>query len=407
VPPESDLQIYFSDICDFNLTHLSEALDELVGVGEIENKSDEPCIEEILSAVDNMIISQTDWERDASPAAMRRKRRKPLGPNAQAKRWSNLKNEMTLGVGASRDIPYIQTVQSADELEATSPDVTCEPSYTSLVNLFNVEQEQSPQLRQQQQLQRQREDIENCYDSDPEYSKPRRYSRSVRRAGVQQQQQQQRQQKQQQQQKQKQHKKKSKKVPSRKHSTLVFPKGVIRNREGGISEEAIISVVGVMKSATFDLLWHKRDSAPKSVQAWIERGTYLLNQSFVQPKFMWKPTFEPNLATHRKINLEMERFPLLDVSRIDDNPVIDRALYPLAKQPHCFAVFLRKDYYLFQAETIVEKIKIVFGLKILVARLASMLMVRDERAIEEFFEPVDANVPGQAPQFTTMLSAQS
>jgi hypothetical protein len=117
---------------------------------------------------------------------------------------------------------------------------------------------------------------------------------------------------------------------------------------------------------------------------------------------MWKPTFEGELGNRRKINLSVEYFDLLEIARIDNSPQdIDRSVYPLAHEPSCFAIKTKTDYFLFQAQSVGEKFQIVFGLKLVVARLASLLIVRDMTAVEEFFEPVDAVVPGQAPSWAT------
>lgn len=154
------------------------------------------------------------------------------------------------------------------------------------------------------------------------------------------------------------------------------------------------------------LLWHPKPTSdkpqpkPRCVNTWIERGTYLINQSFIHPKLMWKPAYEPDLATKRQINVEAEQIDLLHVSRINDVEQVDRRRYPFARCRRCFIVETRSDAYLFEAGSATEKENLVFGLKLLVARLASLLMVRDFRAIEEFFEPIDIGVPGAAPEWT-------
>ena len=373
------------------LSDISTAFDELFDVTPAKQDEVEPCIEEVLSAVDEMVVSRP-FETKNGPPGMSPTRSKPkiaarsASVNSQASRWSALRNEITFdAIANGKHMHHIQTTQSYDELELDDSStrqsfrqLTTVRSFTSLSDLFQIQEDVINFQK--------KKPAKVCYDSDPESARPSRRSvRCVRQAAAQ----------------QLNHPERKKKPP-----TIKFPRGVLRNRQSSMTDENVLAVVEVMKSATLHLLWHPANEAPKCVHGWIERGTYLMNQSFVQPKFMWKPAFEPDLARGRKLNLDlMERFDLLEISRIDDNPQIDKDLYPLAKQPHCFVIHTRNSYHVFQARTIIEKIKIVFGLKISVARLASLLMVRDMSAVDEFFEPVDAGVPGRSP-FSDMLSDQ-
>jgi len=160
-----------------------------------------------------------------------------------------------------------------------------------------------------------------------------------------------------------------------------------------------------MKSEQLPLLWHPTPTqehpsrSPLCVTAWIERGTYLLTQAFVQPKFMWRPAYEMNLES-RRLNVASEspeRVDLLEIARVQDSPNIDRQCYPFANK-RCFLVETQTEVHLFEAQSIRDKKRIVFGLKLTISRLASLIMVRDTRAVQEFFEPVQA-VPGEAPAF--------
>ncbi len=161
----------------------------------------------------------------------------------------------------------------------------------------------------------------------------------------------------------------------------------------------------IMKSEQFRLLWHPtptqtlRSRAPLRVTAWIERGTYLLSQAFVQPKFMWRPAREMKLESNRPtlVTETPERIDLLDIARIQDSANIDRRQFPFVKKRHCFLIETQTEIYLFEAQSIQDKKRIVFGLKLTVSRLASLIMIRDTKAVEEFFEPV--SVPGEAPDF--------
>lgn len=165
--------------------------------------------------------------------------------------------------------------------------------------------------------------------------------------------------------------------------------------------------IQVMKTTTFTLLWHPNPGSPNGskpvcIDAWIERGTYLLSMSYIQPKFMWKTSYESRLEKERKVNVAVtkpEKIDLLEIARVQGEVRIDRSMHPLAQSKSCFSIETRYGMYLFQAQSVEEKEQIVYGLKLTVVRLASLLMVRDMRAVQEFFEPVSAHVPGQAPEW--------
>ena len=165
----------------------------------------------------------------------------------------------------------------------------------------------------------------------------------------------------------------------------------------------------VLKSFPLMLLWHPdsttkcRQPRPSCVKAWMERGTYLIsNKSFVHPKLMWKPRHEPNLRTNRKLNVNVETIDLLEVTKVYPASSVDRTVRPLANVSKCFVIETRNDVcFYFETETRDEQESLVLAFKLLVARLASLLLTRDVRAVEEFFEPVDAAVPGEAPQWST------
>ena len=57
------------------------------------------------------------------------------------------------------------------------------------------------------------------------------------------------------------------------------------------------------------------------------------------------------------------------------------------------------DNLLFEASCQQERDALVQGLKGLVARLASKIIVGDERVFDEYFTPFGAVVPGEAPEW--------
>jgi hypothetical protein len=163
-----------------------------------------------------------------------------------------------------------------------------------------------------------------------------------------------------------------------------------------------------MKAEHLHFLWHRPpvhdepNPSPVCVRAWLERGSYLSRMSFVQPKLMWLPAFESSLES-RRLNIACQsawHTDLLSITRIRDCPKIDRTLYPLAQKSRCFMIESSSGPLLFEARSQKEKKRIVFGLKLTVARLASLLTVQDKRAVSEFFEPAESfKVPGRAPEW--------
>lgn len=170
-----------------------------------------------------------------------------------------------------------------------------------------------------------------------------------------------------------------------------------------------------MKHMKMDIIWHPSQSAENTngplrlmrSRAWIEMGS-LLSQHIIHPKFMWKPAYEPNLF-RKKINVVTPHsIDLLDIigivpvqqqehnrgPRNDEFGVsrqfgcVDRREHPFAHPWASFKITTVKDcYFLFEAEDRVMRDKIVLGLKLIVARLASKVLVAGEVAEDEFFTP--------------------
>mmetsp|Transcript_10533 Transcript_10533/g.11610 ORF Transcript_10533/g.11610 Transcript_10533/m.11610 type:complete len:177 (-) Transcript_10533:56-586(-) len=122
---------------------------------------------------------------------------------------------------------------------------------------------------------------------------------------------------------------------------------------------------------------------------WFEMGSRLSNK-LIQPKFMWRPKFEPN-ADRRRLggySQSPHNVDLLGLVKILKPKAIDRKHYPFARTKRTFTLLSQTDeWFVFEARTEEECDKFVDGLKLLVARLASMVIVGDEAIIREFFSP--------------------
>ena len=148
------------------------------------------------------------------------------------------------------------------------------------------------------------------------------------------------------------------------------------------------------------LVWHQPEG-PVAVYAWIELGSQL-RSALIQPKLMWKPVHETEdergaLGITNHINLHS--VDLLDISRILASTKVDRKKHPLAKSKCSLSIETFDHNLLFEASCQEERDALVQGLKGLVARLASKIIVGDERVFDEYFTPFGASVPGEAPEW--------
>jgi len=141
------------------------------------------------------------------------------------------------------------------------------------------------------------------------------------------------------------------------------------------------------------------------VKLWIEAGVCLLDGTFVLPKLSWTRVIDKTegemgaKSSRRLAPSEPQNLDLLDICRVFAVEKIDRVLHPFADARKSFFVETQSESFVFEALTAEERNRIVYGLKLVIARLASMLMLRDARAAEEFFGAVVPTIPGEAPEW--------
>lgn len=157
------------------------------------------------------------------------------------------------------------------------------------------------------------------------------------------------------------------------------------------------------KNEKLILLWHPTQNKennnvpPVCVKVWVESGVYLTDGSFLLPKLTWLPAYEKSL-NHRVLNVSDNSpgsLDLLDVCRVRECQSIDRRLHPFAQVDRSFTIQTQNGMYMFEAQSKQERGRVVNGLKLVIARLASLLMLKDLRAVDEFFG--GNAVPGEAP----------
>jgi hypothetical protein len=130
--------------------------------------------------------------------------------------------------------------------------------------------------------------------------------------------------------------------------------------------------------------------SPVSVKGWFEMGSRLYNR-VIQPKFMWRETYQPDLLNHKRLGLSgrsPSSLDLLNMIRILKPNYLDRSIYPFAKIDRTFTILSHTNVqYVFEAASTEERDWLVHGLKLVVARLASMIIVGDDHMFVEFFSP--------------------
>lgn len=146
------------------------------------------------------------------------------------------------------------------------------------------------------------------------------------------------------------------------------------------------------------------NEVPVSVQAWIEMGSRL-QSALIQPKFMWRETYQPDI-NNRKLSPSC-RAPasvdLLSMIRILKPTELDRTAFPYAKLDHSLTIKVHEGHvYLFEAQSCQQRDWFVNGLKLVVARLASMIIVGDDQMFAEFFSPF-AHSPVVPPRQSSSL----
>ncbi len=157
-------------------------------------------------------------------------------------------------------------------------------------------------------------------------------------------------------------------------------------------------------------MWHRGSTEgatdpPVAVLSWIEHGSQL-DSGLIQPKFCWRRSYSKE--PHSKSVLKFSRYhgiDLLDISRIvaADN-YIERIFYPFVKRRNSFVIEAFEEELIFEARDEAERDDIVEGLKLLVARLGSKIIMGDGRVLDEFFSPMGASVPGRIPSVFSVES---
>lgn len=308
---------------------------------------------------------------------------------AQAARLVRLRRQMTFSIDEySEKIPYVQVVSSYDDIERAGRFGRKLKSG----QIAKGEQHDSSQFLQMvvenMDLSASLDTHEEIlyYDSDPEDARELALKRGPRRAIAE-------------------RENVLKRASPLREALSEIPMSQINltRRLRRVDDDIVSEIIDTMKNEKMTLLWHpsqgaeNQNRAPFCSKVWIESGIYLVDGTFLLPKLTWVPVFEENIQS-KVLNVTLRNpgmIDLLDVCRVRECETIDRKIHPFAKLECSFVVQTQKEVQLFEARSKEEKIRIVNGLRLVIARLASLLMLRDLRAVDEFFG--GNSVPGEAP----------
>lgn len=183
-----------------------------------------------------------------------------------------------------------------------------------------------------------------------------------------------------------------------------------KNNESKVKSESFVSKrsrsMSELMGLKMLLVWHRPivfDQCPAAVHAWIEHGSYMRG-GIIQPRLMWQESCgkEENDGERFVLNkLAFHSLDLLDICKVFATKVIDRSVYPLAKRSRCLIIRTSSQELLFEAENTQERDEFVQSLKILVAKLASLIIVGDKKILREFFNSDSLDVPGKVPDILT------
>lgn len=140
---------------------------------------------------------------------------------------------------------------------------------------------------------------------------------------------------------------------------------------------------------------------PIRIKAWFEMGS-CLKSTLIQPKFIWRTNNTNDMHTSRRKRIQAIQAPefveLLNIVRIMPltSSLIDRNIHPFAKADCCFKLVPNDTSaeVIFEAATKDDRDRFVFAMKIVIARLASKIIVGDKDVFDEFF----STRPTQAPR---------
>mmetsp|Transcript_54375 Transcript_54375/g.131979 ORF Transcript_54375/g.131979 Transcript_54375/m.131979 type:complete len:1235 (+) Transcript_54375:429-4133(+) len=134
---------------------------------------------------------------------------------------------------------------------------------------------------------------------------------------------------------------------------------------------------------------------PLAVQGVFEVGAHL-ETAVVQPKFTWSPILQHDMHDQRKLVLSQSAphsVELLSIIRVNKPAYLDRTKYPFCRLDRTLCITTNDSdhpFVVLEASSPSERDRLVTAVKLIVARLASIIIVRNEEMLLEFFSPYSA-----------------
>ena len=164
-------------------------------------------------------------------------------------------------------------------------------------------------------------------------------------------------------------------------------------------EVAMLSFVQHVFKERWTLIHHPAYGSPVGVEAWLERG-HRLPKTTLPPKLVWLPLHEKSNINNNKCGggggasrrkngslSSLSFIDLLDIQRIVPIRRSDRKYFPLAKAGHTFVIKSVHGNFCMEAQSKVERDRLMRQFKLIVARFGSQLVSSDV-GVEDFFVPL-------------------
>ena len=356
------------DICTASLRNFADSMTGIFEVSENRGQATanhkqrakaEEYITGFLGNNANMgdLFSVKDlWEvaarKHATGKEIKRLQNRARKSSGQAIRLQNLRKQMTFKGANTRDVSVLQTISSFDDAVRKARE--------------------------------NKEDELLYYDSDPEDARERTVTKGPRKAMA---------------------RRADSKFRGKRGEALDIldtSRSLPGRKYKRSGQDVLSDIIETTKNERLTLLWHPTQESdsnmpPVCVNVWVESGIYMTDGSFLLPKLTWLPAHEKKVE-NRELNVS-DKSPgsldLLDVCRVKECETIDRKLHPFAFAERSFVIQTQTGRYVFECQSKQERGRIVNGLKLVIARLASLLMLKDLRAVDEFFG--GNAVPGEAP----------
>ncbi|GKY94254.1 hypothetical protein MPSEU_000391200 [Mayamaea pseudoterrestris] len=172
-------------------------------------------------------------------------------------------------------------------------------------------------------------------------------------------------------------------------------------------DDQIAGLVQEMMNEQMTLILHENTASakqvrPHGVHCWIERGQQL-RSTIIAPKFFWKTvqTLKSSTTEKHASSYMFHSINLMDISRVlvATSETVDRAQFPFCKAKHAFFIKTLDQSLLLEANSSTERDRIVKSLRLVVARLGSLLLTNNDRLADEYFAFVDHGSlgPGEEP----------